>query len=157
MTVTLYASIWLATLLFVAGEWGKGSPSRATYPWTWRIHAAGVGLLTLHILIGLGHVHGWDPGRAMADTARQTLEIYGVAVGAGVYVNFLFVLVWAIDTGSWRASPGRAELRPAALRWSLRAFYFLILFNGTVVFAHGWRMALGAVLMAALAARWRSP
>jgi hypothetical protein len=68
-------------------------------------------------------------------------------------VNYLFLGVWLADAWWWRASP-RGYIRPAAITWSLRAFYMIILFNAAVIFAAGWRRLLGLALLSWLSRAW---
>jgi hypothetical protein len=83
----------------------------------------------------------------------QTAAVYGVPVGAGVYVNYLFVAAWLADAWWWRASP-RGYVRPPAAVWALRAFYLLIIVNAAVVFADGLRRLAGLVLVSWLVRIW---
>lgn len=167
MTAALYLTIWLAVALFVAGEalasgavFGR-DPHRAAVR-ARAVHAAGLVLCVVHILISFDVVHGWSHAAAVAATAEQTRALFGLNWGGGVYANYFFVAVWALDTQWWRRSggPGGPLSRGTsgggsrAVTWALRAFYLIYLLNAAVVFAAGWRRALGLVLVVALAAVW---
>lgn len=151
----LYGTIWAAMLLFAAGESGRSFTARGSAPprWAWWLFAGGLVLAIAHTLIAFAVVHHWSHADAVIATARQTGEIYGVAFGAGVYVNYVFLGVWLADAWWWRAAaPGRA--RPIAVVRALRAFYVIIIFNATVVAAAGYRRALGLLLVSWLARVW---
>ena len=151
----LYASIWMAMLLFAAGESGRSfTPPRSTAPrWAWWVFAGGLVLAIAHTLIAFAVVHHWSHADAVLGTARQTRAIYGVALGAGVYVNYVFLAVWLADAWWWHGA-GPNPSRPIAVVWALRAFYFTIIFNATVVAASGFRRAFGLLLVSWLARVW---
>jgi hypothetical protein len=78
--------------------------------------------------------------------------VFGVGVGWGVYVNYLFFAVWLADAWSWRVA--RPASRPRVLTWSLRAFYLLIILNGAVIFAAPARRGLGLLIVGLLIWAW---
>jgi hypothetical protein len=142
-----YLTIWWALALFVLGELGRSSGGKR---WARMVSAAGLALALIHTALAFGVFHGWSHADAIRSTAQQTQEVFGVRFGAGVFVNYLFFAVWLLDVLIWRpvspASPGI---------WVVRGFYLLIIFNGAVVFAAGWRRVLGAVLVGGLLIVWR--
>src|SRR5262245_37323491 len=154
MSIALYATIWVALTLFVAGEAGK--VRRPVPRWAWPASLAGAVLCTVHILIAMGHHHRWSHSAAVEETAWRTASVYGLAWGGGVYVNYLFVAVWLIYLWRWWTPPSK---QPAVVSgfsrtfagvpvvvWGLRAFFFVIIFNATVVFAVSPMRAAGIVL-----------
>jgi hypothetical protein len=146
----MYWTIWLALLLFAAGEVGR--PRQA--PWAWPSWAAGVVLTAIHIAVAMAVAHGWSHDLAVAATARATEARFGIDWGGGVYVNYVFVAVWAAETVWWGVWPAAYAQRSAAVRWTLRVFYFVIIVNAAVVFAAGWRRWLGAAIVVSLLWRW---
>jgi len=153
--VSLYGTIWLSLLLFAAGESGRSLSPRGSAPpqWAWWTFAGGLALGVLHTLLAFATVHQWSHADAVRITAIQTADIYGVPFGAGVYVNYVFLAAWLADAWWWRASPP-GHVRPAAAVRSLRAFYMVIIFNATVVFAGGLRRVIGLALVSWLALLW---
>lgn len=150
---SVYLTIWLALALFAAGEVGRARlPARVGWPWY--ASAAGLVLAILHTLLSFDVVHGWSHDDAVLNTAMQTRAVFGVAFGAGVYVNYLFFVVWLVDLVWWRHAGGidRRSQWPAL---GLQAFYLLIIVNAAVVFASGWRRLGGATLVLVLLAAWR--
>jgi hypothetical protein len=147
----LYTTIWISLLLFTAGEVAR---SRGERPpgWAWWAFTAGLALSLVHTFLAFAVVHGWSHDHAVRATAAQTEAVFGMAVGAGVYVNYVFFAVWAADAAWWRLV---SAARPAPAAWTLRAFYLIIILNAAVIFAAGWRRALGAVLVCALLTAWR--
>jgi hypothetical protein len=149
----LYLTIWLALGLFVAGELGR---SRRVRPpgWAWWAFAGGLVLALVHTLIAFDVVHNWVHDDAERSTAMQTAAVFGVAVGWGVYVNYVFFAVWCADAWWWHAA--RPEyVRPAAATWALRAFYLVIILNAAVIFAAPARRAAGLAVVGLLAWAWR--
>ena len=161
MVVATYLTIWMALALFVLAEVGRAKgdrPLRGTgtlrclSPFSRRARAlsgAGLVLALVHTLLAFDVFHGWSHADAVLSTAQQTQRVFGVRFGAGVYVNYLFFAVWLVDAVLWRpALPASRGL------WVIRAFYLLIIFNGAVVFAAGWRRVLGLLLVGVLLLAW---
>ena len=63
--------------------------------WVHAANAAGLALCVIHIGLAMGSVHGWSHAAAIDATAIQTDSVYGLRWGGGVFVNYLFVIVWA--------------------------------------------------------------
>jgi hypothetical protein len=152
MTTALYATIWISLTLFVAGEAGR--LRRPAPNWAWPVSLAGALLCAIHIAIAMGHHHHWSHSAAVEETARQTASVYGVAWGGGVYVNYLFVAVWLAYLWRWWTPPAGMVAQSPAVVWGLRAFFFMIIFNATVVFAATRMRAAGIVVSLALALIW---
>ncbi|HEX2445798.1 MAG TPA: hypothetical protein VHJ77_17770 [Vicinamibacterales bacterium] len=149
MNAALYATIWAALVLFVIGEWGKQTIERAPHAarWAWRASLLGALLCIVHIALAMGLRHGWSHDAAVRDTARQTMDVFGTAFGAGVYVNYVFVMVWLAELGWWRADPvGYARRRPLVV-WLLRGFYFVILVSAAVIFVRPQFRLAGVALL----------
>jgi len=152
VTPALYATIWFALAAFVAGEWGK---RRRIVPWwAWPMSLAGAWSCVAHIIIALGSYHHWNHEAAVQATARQTAAVYGVAWGGGVYVNYVFVAAWLEELWQWRTRPAQYFARSRAVRWGLRAFFFIIIVNAAVVFASPHTRVAGVMLTAILLAIW---
>ena len=150
----LYATIWIALVLFVTGESGRAlTPSGRKPPaWAWWAFFSGWVLSIVHTVIAFDVVHHWDHADAVRSTAMQTAEVFGAGFGGGVYVNYVFFAVWLADACWWRVAP--AAVRPRAATWLLRAFYLLILVNAAIVFVPGTRRVAGLLLVAWLGRIW---
>ena len=156
MTAALYLTIWIALILFAAGESGRGRDGLAAAR-AWRAFVGGLVMCVVHIVIALGYVHGWSHAAAVAATRAQTGGVYGLDWGGGVFVNYLFAAIWAIDAWAWRTAARRGRPSPAAWRWPLRIFYLVILLNAAVIFAAGIRRLLGLAIVAWLLWLWLKP
>lgn len=156
MRALMLATIWLALAGFVVGEAGKTRHWRTGVAprWAWPVWCIGWVACVLHILIAMAHRHHWSHQAAVVETARQTAEVYGVAWGGGVYVNYLFVGVWLAELLWWRNDPRRYVRQPPWMRWAVRTFSFVIVFNAAVIFVAPERRMAGVAVTAALLAAW---
>lgn len=107
-----------------------------------------------HSALALLSFHDGSHAAAFEATAQQTEELLGVAVGVGLYVNYIFVAVWLVDAllRCFRADLYR--LLPYWYRVAMYSFLIFIAFNGTVVFKDGWLRLLGLIVTAALLVMW---
>lgn len=155
MTLPLQATIWVALLCFAVGDSGRAFTDAGRKPpmWAWRTFTIGLLLAVTHTVIAFDSVHSWNHAAAVLSTAAQTHAVFGVDVGAGIYVNYLFFGVWLADAVWWRLAPD-GYARPRTVTWTLRAFYMLIIFNGAVVFVDGLRRVFGLVIVSWLARVW---
>jgi len=153
--LALYWTIWIALVLFAAGEAGKRALAggRAA-SWAWPASAIGGALAVAHVVIAMGARHGWSHDAAVAATARQTSAVYGLDWGGGVFVNYAFVALWVLELGLWRLAPASYFSRPRAVTWLARAFFFVVIVNAAFVFAGRLRRIAGAVIVLSLVASW---
>ena len=157
MTTALFVTIWLALVAFTAAEAGRrpAFSGRAPARWPDAASLAGLALLIVHIALAYAARHGWSHDAAVRATAAQTAAVYGLDWGGGIYVNYLFALVWALDAWQWSVSSAAAAARPPAIRWALRAFYGVIITNAAIVFVPGARRWIGIAIVLALIWIWR--
>jgi hypothetical protein len=151
----IYWTIWLALVVFVAGQYGQRSRTTAGRVPRWVVwaNATGITFCVVHIVVTMGSVHGWSHAAALEATARQTASVYGLRWGGGIYFNYLFVAGWAFDT--WRLTRTNPRQQAPWLRHALRLFYFIVIVNAAVVFARPHMRVLGAGLVAVLVYAWR--
>ena len=122
----------------------------------------GCAALLVHVISAF-HVHyQWSHHIALGETARRTAELTGRNTGAGLYLNYLFALLWAVDAAWWWRDLEIYGRRPRAVVVALHGFMFFMVFNGTVVFASGPVRWLGVGITILLAGTllvfrpWRS-
>lgn len=119
-----------------------------------------VGLVAylVHILFAFHLHYQWSHGVALQQTVAQTKEVTGIDTQAGLYVNYLFTLIWAGEVGWWWIV-GDRRYQARRRRWDIAVhgiFLFMIV-NGAIVFATGPARWLAiAVLIAVCAAIWVS-
>jgi hypothetical protein len=109
-------------------------------------------LMVLHSIAAFITVY--DGSHVIAETAtrQQTAALTGIEFGGGIYINYVFLLVWAADVTWWWVAPRSYVLRPRWVSWSVHGFIFFIILNGAVIFADGWARVLGAVSVASVIA-----
>ncbi len=121
--------------------------------------SAGCAFYLAHVAAAFEFRHSWSHAAAYAETARQTLEVFGVDWGGGLYFNYLFTLIWTGDAVYWWLA-GLDRYR-ARSRWVARPvqwFFAFMFFNATIVFGSGTAQWLGAasILVLTLLAASRS-
>jgi hypothetical protein len=135
---------WLAFALYVAAEAKK---SRC-------LNSLGCAALLLHIAAAFQFRHAWSHSAAYADTARQTTALTGWNWGGGIYINYLFAVVWMSDVArSWIRPPSVSRSQP----WILRGFFLFMFLNAAVVFVHGSVRWLGLLACVTLVGVWLWP
>ncbi len=148
IAVALYG-FSVAAQLLAAGRASWRRTARAFW-------SAGCVIYVIHVLVAFHYYHHWSHAAVFEHTARRTEAVVGAAVGYGVYVSYLFTILWIVDAIEWwRIGVARYANRPRWLHAALHAFFAFIVFNGTVIFETGpirWfgigMFAVFAVLMA---------
>jgi hypothetical protein len=112
------------------------------------------GLMLVHSAAAFGAIYGWSHDVATAETRRQTRALVGIDSGAGIVVNYVFVLVWIADAIWWWQAPGRYARRPRWIGRVVHAFVWFMVVNGAVIFADGWMRLLGAIAVATVSFAW---
>ena len=116
--------------------------------WLW---TAGWAFFIAHVVCAFQFYHHWSHARVLEDTARQTKEMMGWAFGEGIYVSYLFTLLWTADVLWWWVSPAGYLGRPRGLNIAVHAFMLFIAFNGAMVFEGGVTRWFGAAACVGLA------
>jgi hypothetical protein len=155
MAITVW-TVRLALLLYLAALFTllPGGRRRGLARGLW---TAGFLAYLAHVAAAFEWVHGWSHGTALAETASQTAAMVGVASGAGLWLNYLFTLVWGADVASWWLRPEQYAGRSLRATLAVHAFLGFMFFNGAVVFATGpsrWIGLLGLGVLAGTGAGW---
>ena len=120
--------------------------------WARLAWTAGFSVYLLHVVLAFQFVHGWSHSAAVAHAARRTYEVTGLDWGGGIYINYIFTLLWGADVAGWWIRARQGKPTPAALYWTVHALFAFMMFNATVVFGPPfwkWYAACGAVLLVA--------
>ena len=145
-------SVWMALVGYLAGPLaallGRQHP-------TWQraaraIYTAGLLFFLAHVALAFHVFYDWSHIIALRETARETLEVTGRQSGAGLYLNYLFTLLWIVDALWWWRRPESFERRNPWIAVTLHGFMLFMAFNATVVFEEGavrWAGVLGTVLL----------
>jgi hypothetical protein len=140
----VFATIAGAVVCWAAGE---ALQSRAAW-------ALGALLALLHALLAFLVFYGWSHEVARVSTMRQTEALTGIRFGGGIYVNYLFLVVWLADAAWWWVSPRSRAARSRAVALAVHGFIFFIMVNGAVVFADGLARLLGGAAVSVVAVAW---
>ena len=146
-------TVRLALLLYalvVAGRLlGRGRAALRRGAWT-----LGCAFFIAHVVSAFHFQHHWSHAAAYAETARRTSELFGWSWGGGLYLNYLFTLLWVGDVCWWWGAPASYTRRPRWLDAALLGFMAFMAFNGAVVFASGLVRWLGLAVTCGLGFLW---
>ncbi len=148
-------SAWWATAFWVAGsaqmlwlrpaDWDRRNPWLRLAALTWVL---GLLMHLAHIAAAFHTVHHWSLAAAYRHTERTA------GVGEGVFVNYLFTLVWSVDAVWLAALPSSYARRPRWVGWAVHGFLAFVVFNATVVYGMGVARWLGVAVFALLGWCW---
>lgn len=149
LALAWYAAALLLMMRLGPLDWPAGTPAGrlARWCWTW-------GLITflVHLAAAFHFYHHWSHQHAF----ERTRETSGV--GEGIYISYLFTLLWGTDVAIWWLWPQAYAARSPWIGRLLHAFLLFIVFNGAIVYESGpirWVGAAGFVLLGAAWARER--
>jgi hypothetical protein len=172
LALLCYVSYLAGWLAIRSPQW----PNRARTIWT-----LGCVLFVVHVALAFHFYYQWSHALAWQSTADGTQELLGVAFGDGIYVSYLFLVLWVLDVGwLWLRSFGNevangtprtaATLNATAVPiepnklvetpwWRLLVHIFLLFvaFNGAIVFEAGptrWLGITASLALLLLAARY---
>jgi hypothetical protein len=140
----VFASIAVAVLCWAAAEALGSRPA-----WT-----LGALFALVHALLAFAVFYNWSHEQARVSTMRQTEALTGIAFAGGIYVNYVFLLVWLGDAAWWWVSPRSRADRPRVMAIAVHGFIFFIMVNGAVVFADGLARILGIAAVSIVAVAW---
>lgn len=132
-----------------AGEWRPGGTRFAVAAWSWVLAAA---MFVLHLGVAFQFAHRWSHTNAF----RHVQETAGF--GPGIFVSYLFTLVWVADVLWLLLAPAGYAARPRWVGSAVHGFLAFVTFNGTVVYVSGWirwmALAVFVALGAAVVRQW---
>ena len=148
-------SIWIALSLYLSAELllAFGREPRATNLARW---ASTVGALAfvIHAGAAFGYFHDWSHAAAYAETARQTAELTGWRSGGGIYVNYLFTVVWLAEVAWWWWHPQTHARRAEWINHAYRGFFLFMTLNGAFVFVRTPARWYGLIICLMLGVCW---
>ena len=109
-----------------------------TASWLWCV---------IHVLCAFHFQHHWDHTAALKHTSEMTHRVVGIHWSGGLYINYVFLTVWAADIVRLFRHPAVGSSR--LIQW-VAAF---MMFNATVVFGPRWWWIPLILLVAALLIR----
>ncbi|MEZ6091432.1 MAG: hypothetical protein R3C05_26125 [Pirellulaceae bacterium] len=121
-------------------------------------YSTSVLLMFVHVGVAYAIAHRWSHRAAMEHAAIETRETLGFEFAPGLYVNFVFLLVFLIDT-IWRWRVKNPRLRnPAKLACAIDGSIAFIFLMATLVFEEGpirLVSAIGTIVIAFRYFRWK--
>jgi hypothetical protein len=117
--------------------------SAARWCWTWA-----VACFLVHVALAFHYYHHWSH----ADAFERTRQVSGT--GEGLYVSYLFSILWTSDLIFWWLAPGRYTARSRWVDRALHAFMLFVVFNGMVVYEEGLIRWAGVAMFLGLALAW---
>ncbi|MEM8993273.1 MAG: hypothetical protein AAGF23_00645 [Acidobacteriota bacterium] len=151
-------TVWLALIGYLAGPLaalvGRAHPDwqRAARV----LYSVGLLFFLAHVALAFHVYYGWSHSVAYAQTAQETFEVTGRRSGVGLYLNYLFTVLWCLDVADWRRRGlDGFRRRPPWVDFALHGFFLFMAFNATVVFEAGpvrWAGGFAAVALLVVAA-----
>jgi len=139
----------LATITWALGEVlmrrSAGTDRLARAMWT-----AGIGLALIHVFLAFELVYAWNHEAAVDATSRQAAERVGWAWRGGIYVNYVFLVLWLADVSWWWVAPATHATRSLRFETSRLALFTFMFFNGAVVFASAATRVVGIAAVTAV-------
>ncbi len=145
LSLTWYALALCLMMTLSPADWRAETPrgQAARWCWTWAIV-----VFLVHLAMAFHYYHQWSHASAFERTRQAS------GTGEGVYVSYLFTLMWAGDALWWWISPASYAARHRWLHRALHAFMLFIVFNGMVIYEAGGIRWAGLLMFAGLAAVW---
>ena len=113
-------------------------------------------LSLLHGLATMAYYHQFRHALAYQDTAHQTEQAIGVAVGFGIWLNYLFIIVWLLDALWMNGFTKGYFARHRAFNWLIYGFLGFIAINGAIVFESGPVRWVGILAILVLVVIWKT-
>ena len=130
-TAQLAVACYAIALLFAARQQAGTKPSVGVAAfWT-----GGLLGLTIHVACAFHFLHHWSHAAALKHTAQRTAEVTGWDWPGGLYINYAFLLFWAVDVARvWREALGQRPVASPLRRRIVHGVFLFMMFNATVVF-----------------------
>ncbi|MEM8668534.1 MAG: hypothetical protein AAGG48_13530 [Planctomycetota bacterium] len=142
---TVLLPVWVAVTLWFVGAFARvtsGERAERLYAWSWMLGSLA---MWIHIFASYAVVYHWCHAEALQATAEESERVTGIRAGWGVYVNFVFALVWSIYSALLVKGGTRQLTTDRAVFW----FTAAIVLMATVVFEAGAvRIASGVGFLA---------
>ena len=98
----------------------------------------------IHVGMAFEHAHHWSHATAF-DHVKQASGF-----GEGIFVSYLFTLIWTLDAAWWWIDHVHYENRANWLVRTIHGFMLFIIVNGTIIFENGPIRWIGAAILLGL-------
>ena len=142
-------TIWVALVLYVAGEFGRSLRPRVS--WARPVWILGSICYICHVISAFSLHHHWSHSAAYIYTAATTNDLVGIDSGLGLWVNYVFTAVWVGEgllPGRWAVTANRR------FNHIVRSVFLFMIINGAVVFVAGPQRWFGLLLVTGLLTIW---
>ena len=97
------------------------------------VSTLGLATYLIHVALAFEFFYHWSHSTAYRETARQTAQLFGVDWGGGLYLNYLFTVLWIFECAvSWTPSLGQSTAARRA-RIAVHVFLAFMVLNASVV------------------------
>lgn len=157
-TARLSVAFYVTSVWLYLGISRTDKPESSRFRFCW---AAAWGWCVIHVLCAFHFQHHWNHSAALKHTAEMTARVVGWNWSGGLYINYVFLIVWALDiirlhrrksklSDDARQSVARqADVRSWAMQW-IAAF---MMFNATVVFGPPWWIVVSVLVLVPISLR----
>ena len=152
-TAAVRATMLMAIIVWAWAEVLKIRRPRQVEP-ARRLWTIGLALALAHAVVAFEVTYQWSHEAASMDTARQTAAVTGIVWRGGIFVNYLFLALWAADTLWWWIAPVAYIHRSVTVERVRLAFFVFMFVNGAIVFASHTARAVGVPSVAAVCIAW---
>lgn len=121
-----------AVIAYAVAIWfriGMRPRDRSVAKITWSI---GWMIFVVHVAVAFDVYHDWSHDDAFERTRQQS------GFGQGIYVSYLFTLVWTGDVVWWWFRSASYLSRSSSISVGVHLFMAFIAINGAIIFADGW-------------------
>lgn len=152
ITVLTLWTVRLACVCYAiaVAAWIRRRRGAARVAWT-----AGLGFYLLHVAAAFQFHHQWSHAAAYRETARQTQALFGFDWGGGLWFNYVFTAVWAVDAAWLWMAQETYYRRSRALAVAIHGFLAFMFVNGAIVFGSPAMRWVSLAAVAALFFAWR--
>jgi len=140
------ASVWTALLCYSAGPLGAAVPSDRGQRVLRVVWTLGAAAFLVHVVSSFHVFYDWSHTVAVAETARQVYELTGFEFGTGLYLNYVFTLIWVVDSAWWWRNATGYRRRSWRGVLFTHGFFLFMIFNATVIFEDGFVRILGLLV-----------
>ena len=136
--VLTYTSAHIAAIFYVAACTLLLRDKRRIHDrWSRLIWTIGCIFYVTHVALAFHSFYHWSHDEAYGETARQSAALLGFAWGGGLYFNYLFTVVWMVDTAWWWKGIEAYRRRARWIGLWIQGFMAFIFFNAVAVFPQG--------------------
>jgi hypothetical protein len=145
LSLAWYAVALLSMMRLTPRDWRATTRlgALARWCWTWALVT-----FLVHVVMAFHYYHHWSHAHAFEQTRQDS------GIGEGLYVSYLFTVLWTADVLFWWLSPARYAARAAWVDRALHCFMLFVVFNSMVVFEAGLIRWAGLVMFSVLGIAW---